>query len=474
MQRRQFIQGSLAIGASAALVNVAGCSQKNIDPLAQLNLTAADFEAGKPLPWINWAGNQSCIPSWRVAPTSEDELVTALQTAKGVVRPVGAGHSFSGVVPTNDTLISTDLLSGLVSHDGDKMQATLLAGTRMHDMGPLLHSVGQAVPNMPDMDYPSIGGAIANSVHATGTSFGSMCSYVTGLKIATVSGELIECSATKNPQIFQAARTSIGALGVVSQVTLQNQTPYNLTEVNKVEKLTDVLENLEARCNAHRHFEFFPIPFASFCITVATDIAKPGDKNVGEDDPQAVNSLRQVFDAVSWVPLIGKGLYDKTLATAIAGDAETVRTGASYQVFPHTRVVRFREMEYTVPAELGPACLREILKTIEDQNLPLAFPIEYRYVKADDIWLSMFEGQDGCSISIHQFGDLDYKAPFAVIEAIFWKYGGRPHWGKIHTLDAKRLAPLYPKHWQDFKEVRKTLDPQGKLMNVHLTQIFGS
>ena len=91
-------------------------------------------------------------------------------------------------------------------------------------------------------------------------------------------------------------------------------------------------------------------------------------------------------------------------------------------------------------AEAGPACMREILDTIQEKKLPLSFPLEYRYVKADDIWLSMFEGQDGCSISIHQFGDMDYKAVFAEIEPIFWKYGGRPHWGKIHTLDAKRLA----------------------------------
>lgn len=473
MQRRQFLQGSLAIGSSAALSSLSGCSEKPVNPLADTSLTAADFAPGKPLPWINWAGNQSCIPSWRIAPASEDELVSALKAAKGVVRAVGAGHSFSGVVPTDDTLISTDLLSGLVSHDVEKKQATLLAGTRMHDMGPLLYSVGQAIPNMPDMDYPAIGGAIANSVHATGNNFGSMSAYVTGMKLATVSGDLIECSATKNPEIFQAARTSIGSLGVVSQITLQNQDSFELTEVNKIEKLEDVLENLEARCKVHRHFEFFPIPFASFCITVATDIAKPDDVNIGVDDPQAVNGLRDVFDAVAWIPLIGKGMYNKILTTALAGEAETVRTGQSYKVFPHTRVVRFREMEYTVPAELGPACLREILKTIEEKNIPLPFPIEYRYVKGDDIWLSMFEGQDGCSISIHQFGDLDYKAPFAVIEAIFWKYGGRPHWGKIHTLDAKRLRVLYPNHWQDFHEVRKTLDPEGKLMNSHLTTIFG-
>lgn len=469
MKRRVFLKSSLAVGVSSALGSLAGCGSGGNEPQSPVIYTP-----GQPIPWINWAGNQSCTPSWRLAPATEDELVSALKSAKGVVRAVGAGHSFSAVVPTDDTLISTDLLSGLVRHDADTMQATLLAGTRLHDMGPLLQSVGQAVPNMPDMDYPALGGAVANSVHATGNSFGSMSSYVTGMKLATVSGELLECSAQKNPEVFQAARTSIGALGITSEITLQNQPAYNLTEVNRVEKLEDVFAEMETRCATHRHFECFPIPYSSLCVTVATDIARPGDQTIGEDDPQAVNTLRTVFEAVSWVPVVGAGLYDKVLAAALGDTADVIRTGPSFQVFPHVRMVRFREMEYTVPAELGPACTREILATIKDKKLPLCFPFEYRYVKADDIWLSMFEGRDGCSISIHQYGDLDYKAVFSEIEPIFWKYEGRPHWGKIHTLGGKQLAQLYPRHWQDFQEVRRELDPQGKLMNAHLKKLFGA
>ncbi len=469
MKRRSFLQNSLTLGVGAALGTIAGCGPQGSEPQSPVT-----FMPGQAMPWINWAGNQFCTPNARVAPRSEDELVAALKSAKGVVRAVGAGHSFSAVVPTDDTLISTDLLSGLVGHDPEKMQATLLAGTRLHDMGPLLQSVGQAVPNMPDMDYPALGGAVANSVHATGTAFGSMSSYVSGMKLATVSGDILECSAEKNTQIFQATRTSVGALGIVSEITLHNLPTYQLTEVNKVEKMEDVFAEMEARCKAHRHFECFPIPYSSLCLTVATDIAKPGDKTVGEDDPEAVNSLRSAFEAVSWVPGIGEALYDKVLEVAIGDGAEVIRTGPSYKVFPHVRMVRFREMEYTVPAEAGPACTREILDTIRKKKVPLCFPFEYRYVKADDIWLSMFEGQDGCSISVHQFGDLDYKAPFAEIEPIFWKYGGRPHWGKIHTLDEKRLAQLYPRHWQDFQEVRRELDPGGKLMNDHLRTLFGA
>jgi FAD-linked oxidoreductase len=469
MKRRQFIQGSLALGATATFGGIAGCGATGTEPQ-----TPIPFKAGRPIPWVNWAGNQSCLPKWRHAPASQDELLDVLKSAKGNVRAVGAGHSFSAVVPTNDTLISTDLLSGLVSHDAKKQQATLQAGTRLNACGPILDAIGQAFPNMPDMDYPSLGGALANSVHATGVDYKSMSGYIENLKLATVNGDLIECSHTKNPEIFQAAKTHIGSLGVVTEYTLQNQARFDITEVNSIEPLEYVFENMAALCKQNRHFECFLIPYASECITVSTNLAKPEDVNVGHDDPQAVNTLRSVFEATSWIPKVGTNLYSYALSKALAVEAATIRTGPSYKVFPHERIVRFREMEYTVPAEVGVACGREIMETIKNKKLPLSFPIEFRYVKGDDIWLSMFEGQDGCSISIHQYGNVDYKKIFAEIEPIFWKYGGRPHWGKIHTMKAPALAKLYGRHWQDFHEVRMSLDSTGKFMNAHLKDIFGA
>jgi FAD/FMN-containing dehydrogenase len=158
----------------------------------------------------------------------------------------------------------------------------------------------------------------------------------------------------------------------------------------------------------------------------------------------------------------------------MADAADTVRTGPSWRVFPHARVIRFREMEYMVSAEAGPACLREILRTIREKSIPVCFPLEYRVVAADDLWLSMFQGRASACIAVHQFADLDYQRYFAEIEPIFWKYQGRPHWGKLHTLDAKRLAALYPKHWQDYQEVRRSLDPQGRMLNLYLKQILGA
>jgi FAD/FMN-containing dehydrogenase len=140
-------------------------------------------------------------------------------------------------------------------------------------------------------------------------------------------------------------------------------------------------------------------------------------------------------------------------------------------VLSHPRIVRFREMEYTVPADAGPACLREVLETIRERGIDVHWPLEYRYVHRDDAWLSMFHERDGASISIHQTAALDHRPYFDAIEPIFWKYEGRPHWGKLHTMGAERLAERYPR-FRDFLEVRRELDPEGRLLNAHLRTLL--
>ena len=140
LHRRQFLN-TAAAGAAATLLP--GCGSRGSEP--QMPVA---YELGKPLPWVNWAGNQYCFPKHRPVPGTEADVVEALRQAPGQVRAVGAGHSFAALVPTDDTLIATDLLSGLVSHDTDKLQAELWAGTRLNEVGPLLAGVEQALPNV--------------------------------------------------------------------------------------------------------------------------------------------------------------------------------------------------------------------------------------------------------------------------------------------------------------------------------------
>ena len=465
LTRREFAQAALAAAAAGLLAR--GCERRDTRALAD----DFPFVPGEPLPWRNWAGNQACRPAARLAPTSEDALRAALAEA-GPVRPVGTGHSFSALVPSEGTLLASDFLNGVVASDAGRLQAEVWAGTRLHALGPLLEAEGQAMPNLPDIDYQTLGGAVATSTHGTGAQFGSLSSCVVGLTLATPSGELLGCDAQHHPEIFAAARTSLGALGVVTRLRLQNRPSYRLVETTRFEPLEDLLDDAPRRRDTIRNFELYGMPHSTLGIAIETREAAGDEEARGVEDPQAAALLRELFRVVGWLPGVGDALYDRLLRMNTA-DAETVRVGASYQVLTHPRLLRFREMEYTVPADAGPACLREILRTIRERGIPVVFPIEYRYVKRDDVWLSMFHERDGCSISVHQYADQDHGAYFAEIEPIFWKHEGRPHWGKLHTLDGARLAALYPR-WRDFQEVRRALDPRGRLLNAHLRTILGA
>lgn len=424
--------------------------------------------AGRVIPWRNWSGAQQCYPSARVAPADEAELSELLRVTAGPVRAVGAGHSFSALVPTHGTLISLDRMRGLVGHDAESQQATLHAGTRLGDMGEILAGVGQAMPNMPDIDQQTLAGAIATSTHGTGIGFPSLSGDVTGLRLVMASGEVRECDLTLNPDLFRAACVSLGSLGIITRVRLQNRSPFRLHERNWLQRTDELLEQIDELRDSNRHFELMPITHSDYSLAITLNETNDEPSFEGEvDDADSVELLRTVHKYFSEHPNARRRLMNG-LARFI-GDSEQV--GESWKVFANVRDTRFNEMEYEVPAEQGPACLREVLNTIRDRNLDTWFPLEYRYVKADENWLSPFYQRDSVSISVHQYYSMDYHNAFGQLEPIFWKFGGRPHWGKLHGLTARQLSELYPR-WDDFQQLRFQMDPAGKFINGHLREVL--
>ncbi|MCP4840613.1 MAG: FAD-binding protein, partial [Halieaceae bacterium] len=180
----------------------------------------------RPIPWRNWSGSQVCYPAQRVAPASVEELREVISGTAGTVRPVGSGHSFTPLVPTDDTIISLSRLSGIVDVDPESLQATLLAGTQLGDLGQPLETAGQALINMPDIDEQILAGCLATATHGTGAGIGCMSDYIQALQLVDGRGDLVDCSRDQNPDIFRAAQVSLGAMGVITQVRLQNMAPY--------------------------------------------------------------------------------------------------------------------------------------------------------------------------------------------------------------------------------------------------------
>jgi FAD/FMN-containing dehydrogenase len=186
----------------------------------------------------------------------------------------------------------------------------------------------------------------------------------------------------------------------------------------------------------------------------------------------------RLFDLARRVPMFVGPVT--RLLTRMAGSSAMERharsTAAvrwSHEAFPSPRNIRFNEMEYALPADAGVAALRDVVTRIRHERIDTVFPIEARWVGADDVWLSPFQGRASMTIAVHQYVKQDHEKFFSRIEPIFRAHGGRPHWGKHHRLKAADLAPLYP-HWEDFQAVRRRLDPKGRMLNAHLRDLFGA
>ena len=421
------------------------------------------------LPWRNWSGGLVCQPAGRFAPATESELVEFLKSTRGPLRPVGSGHSFTPLVPTDGHLIVIDQLSALLDHDAETLQATFGAGSRLGDMGPALAAIGQAMINLPDIDRQTLAGATATATHGTGIGFQSLSGYVTDFRLITPAGEVLDLDAENDPDMFNAARVSLGALGVVTRMTLQNRSTYRLKARSWIQRTEEVLEGFDESAATHRHFEMFPLTHSDYAIVLATDETDAPINNP-PPSPEEGDGLGEAMRG--WMAVRPRDRLP--LVNAMAEQIQpTEVVDASYKILSNVRNNRFNEMEYSVPLEAGAECLAEVLRTIIDKEIDVVFPLEYRYVRRDDTWLSMSAGEeDHAAISIHRTAEEDYRPYFDLIEPIFWKYEGRPHWGKIHSLNHAQLTQLYSR-FEDFREIRKRLDPEGRLLNDHLRGIFG-
>lgn len=433
------------------------------------NSLASSTASSKKYPWKNWSGNQECFPSQRIAPENTEALQSLIKSSRGKIRAVGAGHSFSELVPTDETLLSIRRLAGLKHVNAENMTATIYAGSTLREIGPLLNAQNQALVNMPDIDQQTLSGCICTSTHGTGRSLGSLSHYVEALDIVTASGDLLHCNQHKNAELFKAAQVSLGALGIITSITMKNTTPFKLKRQSQWLPFEDLLPQADALSNANRNFEFYYFPFTGMALTDALNITtEPNSVNEELDGNSGIMDLKSARDYLSWSNKLRELIlssYMKTIALEESVDH-------SYAIYATERNVRFNEMEYHLPAELGLKALQEVRVAVESKFPEVFFPIECRFIKGDDIWLSPFYQRDTISIAIHRYFEEDHEPLYKVIEPILQKHQGRPHWGKINTFSNKQFEQAYPQ-WQAFQEVRQHYDPNGKFLNPYLMRTFG-
>ncbi len=388
--------------------------------------------------WSNWSGSVTAETGAILAPADEAELAALVREAHATgrtIRVAGSGHSFTPIVPAQGVILSLDRLAGLIAADTATGHATLFAGTKLHHATHLLWQAGLALANQGDVDVQSVAGAIATGTHGTGPAYGSIPTRLVAARIVTAEGALRDIPLAD--PLLPALRVSLGLLGIMTRATIACVPRYALHERVWQEPIDACLEQLAQRIAANDHYEFFWFPRSDLAESKALN---PVDVTPDSEDPP---------------PLSGPG----------------ERIGWSHRIYPSVRDLRFNEMEYAVPAHLGPDVFRAVRQRMRDRHPKVGWPIEYRTLAADDAWLSPAFGRPTVTISVHQDAARPYRDFFTDLEPIFRDAGGRPHWGKFHTCTRAELAALYPR-FEEFCELRRQHDPAGTFLSPYLADLF--
>ncbi|MFT4215499.1 MAG: D-arabinono-1,4-lactone oxidase [Microbacterium sp.] len=429
--------------------------------------------------WQNWGRTEKVRPQAVEYPTTIEAVRRSVRAAAArgrAIKAVGAGHSFTGIAVAPGVLLELSELSGLVSVDRERSRVRLLAGTRLHRIPALLAAYGLAMTNLGDIDRQSISGAISTGTHGTGLRFGGIATQVVGATLVTADGELLTVSDEENAELLPAVALGLGALGILVDVTIQCVPAFVLRAVEHPEPLDDVIDGMLERAGRDDHFEFYWFAHTEVALT-KTNTRLPADAVAAPlsaaakviDDVVIGNGVHQlVCSAGRAVPALVPGI--NRLSSRVWGDREF--SDVSNRVFTTNRGVRFREMEYAVPLEQLPSAFRGVQSVIAENRWRIEFPIEVRQAAADDLWLSTASGRDSGYIAVHRYWRTDPTEYFAAVEEVMLAHGGRPHWGKMHTLDAAALRGRYP-HFNDFTALRDRLDPSRAFRNPYLDRVLG-
>ncbi len=391
------------------------------------------------------------------------------------MKAVGAGHSFSAIAMTDGFLVDVSALSGLLFHDAKRMRVTLGAGTRLRDLPGILRPLGLALENMGDIDTQTIAGATSTGTHGTGIGFGGLSTQITAVTLVDGHGEVIRVSEDERPELLPAVRLGLGALGILVSVELQCVPAYLLRAV-EYSAHVDSVDEMIHRAREVDHVEAFWWPHTDV-LSMKENTRLPWDaRHVApgrlrtwfNEELVGTAGHRAVCGLAALVPWATPGI--NRLAAAVFGGGTYV--GDSHAVFTSPRRVRFREMEYAVPAEALPDVLREIRRVIESRRLRISFPVELRYAAADENLLSTAYRRESAYVAVHRYWREDPHEYFDAVEPVLRAFDGRPHWGKMHTLCAERLSTSYER-MPEFLAIRSRLDPAGVFQNSYTRRVLG-
>ena len=435
--------------------------------------------------WRNWAGTATATPARWCRPRSEAEISAAVKDAASAglrVRALGSGHSFTAVAATSGLALDLSQWTGVTAADTRTGLVTVRSGTTLRALNAELGGFGLAMANLGDIDAQTVAGALSTGTHGTGARLGGLATQVESLELVLADGSVASCSATSRPEFFAAARIGLGALGVITTVTLRCVPSFTLLADERPVPVEEVLDQFDALAEANDHFEFYWFPYGRKALVKRNNRLSASGSAAAAGAARPMPGWRrfwefEVMENAAFGTLCRIGRARPRLIPALnrfssAALSSRSYTDLSHRVFVTPRRVRFAESEYAVPRESLGHVIAELRRAVPRLPDPVMFPVEVRVAAADDIWLSTGYGRESAYVAIHQYAGLPYRAYFDRFESIVAEVAGRPHWGKLHSLDAERLRPLYPR-FAEFCRVRAEVDPEARFGNSYLTRVLG-
>jgi xylitol oxidase len=417
----------------------------------------------------NWAGNIEYSTD-RLQSSSSVEQVRDFVSKQGRLKVLGTRHCFNTIADSKDYLLSVKELNEAVTVDSASHRVTVDAGITYGKLSPMLHEKGWALHNLASLPHISVAGACTTATHGSGEKNGNLATAVAGLELVTASGDLVRLSREQDGDTFRAAVVGLGALGVITKITLEVQPAFQMRQY--------VYENLSLRQMSE---QFDAIEASAYSVSLFTDWQKQRinevwlKKRVGGGE--TLEARPEFFGA----QLATRNLHPIAELSAENCTEQMGVPGPWYERLPHFRMGftpsagKELQSEYFVPRAHAVEAILAV-ERLRDQVSPHLMISEIRTIAADHLLLSPCYQQD--SVAIHFTWKQDWPAVSSVLPVIereLAPFQVRPHWGKLFTMSPKQLRSVYGDRLQAFTKMARNLDPHGKFRNDFLdTNVFGA
>ncbi|KAJ2817458.1 D-arabinono-1,4-lactone oxidase [Coemansia erecta] len=429
----------------------------------------------------NWARTFASRPAFYLAPKTDQEIMRIVRIAGQyalTVKAVGSGHSPSDIACTDSIMLNMDGMNRVLGCDRQACTMTVEGGMRLHELHQVLKRHGMALSSVGSISDQSIAGAIATATHGTGAGFSDMSAAVARLVLIDGRGRRRTCDAATDSDLFDAARCSLGALGIVTQVTVRCEPAFWLHAVQEPTTLGAVLADFRGVAGSAEHVRVWWFPHTDAAVvwrasrTLARERVDPAspvrDRIYGFHVYQL--QLLKARMCPDDIPRLAREHFARRFRRRL----EWVDDG--FRVFNFDCLFPQYVNEWAVPLERTPRVLRALQLWVDAEGARpggarVHFPVEIRFVQRNSVWLSPAHAQDVCYIGVIMYRPfhqpVPYKRYWKAFEDIMRVHGGRPHWAKAHAMFYYDFVERYPR-FADFVLLRRACDPHNVFVNDYL------